>query len=547
VTNRLVHPERVLPAADRPWWEDAVIYQVYPRSFQDSDGDGVGDLPGLRNQLGYLQWLGVDAIWLSPVYRSPMRDFGYDVADHTAVDPVFGRLEDLDALIADAHRQGLRVLLDFVPNHTSDQSPWFQESRASRTSPKRDWYIWRDPAPGGGPPNNWLGVFGGSAWTLDAHTGQYYLHSFLPSQPDLNWRCADVEAAMFGVLRFWIDRGVDGFRVDAAEHVLKDPELRDNPPAPGPVRREYDTQVHVHDRGQVDAHALYRRMRTLLDRAPGGPRVALAEVLAHPKPEQLSYWASFYGEALDELHLPLNLALTTLPWSAAAFAATISAVEAVVPEGGWPTIVFGSHDEPRVASRYGAAQARLLLALLFTLRGTPVLYNGDELGLPNAPVAAGEALDPRGRVEPERNRDLGRTPMPWSRADNAAFAPAGAAPWLPLPDQAQDLSVEAQRGSSASTLMLARRLIALRHRHPVLRRGAYRALPIEADELLAYERILDGDTLVVVANFAAEPRSVRLPVHGGRVVFGTEEQARLEGNRLCLTGHEAAIIAAPAG
>ena len=315
--NALATIERAAEPAIRPWWEDAVIYHVYPRSFQDSDGDGIGDLPGLRSRLGYIDWLGADAVWLSPVYRSPMRDFGYDVADHTAVDPVFGRLEDIDDIIADAHLYGLRVLLDFIPNHTSDEHAWFAEARERRDAARRDWYVWRDPAPDGGPPNNWISVFGGPAWTLDERTGQYYLHSFLPQQPDLNWRNPEVERAMFDVLRFWLDRGVDGFRFDAAEHVLKDPLLRDNPPSNiERPKREYALQEHIHDRAQPDAHDLYRRVRRLLDGTEGAPRVALAEILAHPKPDQLEYWASFYGEQLDELHLPLNLALTTLPWDA---------------------------------------------------------------------------------------------------------------------------------------------------------------------------------------------------------------------------------------
>jgi alpha-glucosidase len=541
--SEILAPSADVRPTELPWWEDAVIYQIYPRSFRDSDGDGVGDLGGIRERLDYVRWLGADAIWLSPVYRSPMRDFGYDVADHTSVDPVFGRLEDLDGLIADAHGLGLRVLMDFVPNHTSDRHEWFLDARSSRGAARRDWYIWRDPAPAGGPPNNWVGVFGGSAWTLDDATGQYYLHSFLPEQPDLNWRNPEVERAMFDVLRFWIARGVDGFRVDAAEHVLKDPDLRDNPLVDGPARREYDTQVHVHDRGQEDAHALYRRMRAFLDAAPGGPRPALAEILAHPKPDQLEYWASFYGADLDEVHMPLNLALTTLPWSAQAFASTIAAVEAVVPEGGWPTIVFGSHDEPRVASRYGPREARLLLCLLFTLRGTPVLYNGDELGLPNAPVPYGQALDPRGQVYPDRNRDLGRTPMAWSQSECAGFTSTGAPPWLPVPDEAQALSVEAQTGDPDSTLSLARRLIDLRHAHPALRRGSYRPLPVADADCLAYERRHGGEALVVVANFADGPRTV--PARHAHVVLSTQGGAELGAGALELGGHEAAILAVP--
>jgi glycosidase len=475
-----------------------------------------------------------------------MRDYGYDVADHTAVDPVFGTLDDLDAVIEESHQLGIRVLLDFVPNHTSDRHPWFLAARASRDARRRDFYVWSDPAPGGGPPNNWIGVFGGPAWTLDEETGQYYMHSFLSSQPDLNWRNPAVEQAMFDVLRFWIDRGVDGFRIDAAEHVLKDPWLRDNPPAPRApgerVKREYDLQLHVHDRGQADAHALYRRMRRLLDSAPGGPALGLAEVLAHPKPEQLAYWASFYGPALDEVHMPLNLALTTLPWDAAAFASTVAAVEAALPEGAWPTVVLGSHDEPRLASRYGEDGARLLLCLLFSLRGTPVLYCGDELGIRNSPVPHGAALDPRGKLDPDRNRDLGRTPMAWTREPHAGFTPGAAGPWLPLPAGAAEQSVEVQRHRPDSTLSMTRRLIALRHQHPALRRGSYRQLPIQGEHCFAFERRNGAQGLQVVANFGDEV-TVRVPTHRAHLVFGTETTAVLRDNELKLGRREAAILA----
>ena len=355
--NALATIERAAEPAIRPWWEDAVIYHVYPRSFQDSDGDGIGDLPGLRSRLGYIDWLGADAVWLSPVYRSPMRDFGYDVADHTAVDPVFGRLEDIDDSSPTRTCYGLRVLLDFVPNHTSDEHPWFAEARERATPRSRDWYVWRDPAPDGGPPNNWISVFGGPAWTLDERD-----RPVLPAQvppaaagPQLaqpRGRAGDVRrpALLAGPRRRRVPLRRRRARAQGSRccATTRRPEHR--------VGRSASTtlQLHVHDRAQPDAHDLYRRLRRLLDGTAGGPRVALAEVLAHPKPDQLEYWASFYGEQLDELHLPLNLALTTLPWDAGEFAAAIEAVEAVLPEGAWPTLVFGSHDEPRVASRYGA-------------------------------------------------------------------------------------------------------------------------------------------------------------------------------------------------
>ncbi len=304
------------------WWREGVIYQVYPRSFQDSDGDGVGDLAGIQKRLGYLARLGVDAIWLNPFYPSPMLDFGYDVCDHADVDPLFGTLADFDALLADAHAHGLRVLIDFVPNHTSSEHPWFRDARSSRTSSKRDWYFWRDPRPDGSPPNNWASPFGGSQWTLDERSGQYYLHTFHPEQPDLNWRNPDVERAMLDVLRFWLERGVDGFRIDVANFVLKDPQLRDNPPNPTAGTSSYkylghyDTQLHLHDKGHPDCHPLYRRIRRLLDSysRDGSDRIALGEIHLYEWPEWTRHWAAYYGEQLDELHLPLNFTLVGLRW-----------------------------------------------------------------------------------------------------------------------------------------------------------------------------------------------------------------------------------------
>ena len=307
------------------WWREGVIYQVYPRSFQDSDGDGVGDLAGIQKRLGYLARLGVDAIWLNPFYPSPMLDFGYDVCDHADVDPLFGTLADFDALLADAHAHGLRVLIDFVPNHTSSEHPWFRDARSSRTSSKRDWYFWRDPRPDGSPPNNWASPFGGSLWTLDERSGQYYLHTFHPEQPDLNWRNPDVERAMLDVLRFWLERGVDGFRIDVANFVLNDPQLRDNPPNPTAGTSSYkylghyDTQLHLHDKGHPDCHPLYRRIRRLLDSysRDGSDRIALGEIHLYEWPEWTRHWAAYYGEQQDELHLPLNFTLVGLRWQAA--------------------------------------------------------------------------------------------------------------------------------------------------------------------------------------------------------------------------------------
>ena len=365
-----------------PWWQQGVIYQIYPRSFKDSNGDGIGDLQGILSQLDYLSWLGVDAMWISPFYPSPMADFGYDITDYCNVDPTFGDLETFDMLLEQAHRRNLKVIIDCVPNHTSDQHPCFLESRRSRSHPKRDWYIWADPRPDGSPPNNWLSMLGGSSdgpetlweaegeqgpqppvpagssWTWDAATQQYYLHSFLEQQPDVNWRNPAVQNAMFEGMRFWLERGIDGFRLDVANFILKDPQLRNNPPNPDralfhKARGDYDSQLHIHDRAHPDVHVILRKIRALLERySSPTPRVAISELAV----STLEEWASYYGATLDELHLPFNFSSLGVEWNAQAMRQIVESSEAAVPPGAWPNYVLGNHDEPRVASRFGMRQ-----------------------------------------------------------------------------------------------------------------------------------------------------------------------------------------------
>src|SRR4051812_43621968 len=334
------------------WWQRGTIYQVYPRSFMDSNGDGVGDLRGIVSRLDYLRWLGVDAIWISPIYPSPMKDFGYDVADYVDIDPLFGSLADFDHLVSEAHARGLKLILDFVPNHTSDQHAWFRESRRARNSPKRDWYLWHDPGPGGGPPNNWRSCFGGSAWELDEATGQYYYHAFLKEQPDLNWRNPHVVEAMLGVLRFWLDRGVDGFRVDVLWHVIKDEALRDNPP--NPDWREgmdpYQALVPLHTTDRPEVHGIVTRMRRLFDEYED--RVIIGEIYL-PVERLMRY----YGADLAGAHLPFNFQLISAPWAAANLASLIQQYERALPSGAWPNWVLGNHDQHRIATRVGEAQA----------------------------------------------------------------------------------------------------------------------------------------------------------------------------------------------
>ncbi|WP_020186679.1 alpha-amylase family glycosyl hydrolase [Methylopila sp. 73B] len=483
---------------DTPWWKSAAIYQVYPRSFQDTDGDGVGDLEGIRSRLGHLVELGVDALWISPIYPSPMADFGYDVADYCGVDPIFGSLADVDRLIAEAHARGLKLILDFVPNHSSDRHPWFVDSRSGRNAPKRDWYIWRDPAPGGGPPNNWVSNFGGPAWTYDEASGQYYHHAFLSEQPDLNWRNPEVRAAMIDALRFWLDRGVDGFRVDVLWHLIKDIDFRDNPPNPdyGPGMPEIARVLQVHSADQPEAIEVTRELRATLDAYPGD-RVLIGELYL-PFERLMAY----YGPDLTGAQLPFNFHLILAPWNARGLARLIADYEQALPPGGWPNWVLGNHDQTRVASRLGRAQARVAAMLLLTLRGTPTLYYGDEIGLMDGVVPPEALRDPWALREPGvGGRDPCRTPMPWDDGPNAGFSTA--APWLPLGDGAPR-NVAAEAADPRSMLALHRRLLALRRAAPALALGTYEAVAAEGD-LLAYRR-QDGEArLLVVLNLGPRP------------------------------------------
>ncbi|WP_438483722.1 alpha-amylase family glycosyl hydrolase [Streptomyces sp. S186] len=456
------------------WWHDAVIYHVYPRSFLDTNGDGVGDLCGISRRIPYLASLGIDALWLSPFFSSPMEDFGYDIRDHTAVDPLFGNAADFDELIDTAHGHGLRILIDYVPNHTAGEHPWFQESRRGPGSHRRDWYTWRDPAPDGGPPNNWITLFGEPAWTRDTESDQYYLHSFLPSMPDLNWRNPAVRDAMFDVARYWLDRGVDGFRVDCAPLLAKDPELRDNPPAAAGTLAHhrpmgaYDSQRHLNDQGHRDIHEIYRDFRALLDSYGDTPgeRIALGEIHEY----DWTAWSRYFGRDLDEIHLPLNFGLLQTRWQSQAVRELVQAVLGALPHGAVPSWVMGSHDDPRVASRVGAAQAPNAMMLLLTLPGTALLYNGDELGLPDADIAPADIRDPWGLRNPGLSRDPARSPMPWHGGPNAGFTTPGTQPWLPL-TLPPGGTVAAQEADPRSLLSLTRALLTLRRNHPALGAG----------------------------------------------------------------------------
>ena len=487
------------------WWKRGVIYQVYPRSFQDTGGDGVGDLAGIRQRLGYLRDLGVDAVWISPFFVSPMADFGYDIADYRAVDPLFGTLEDFDALIAEAHRLGLKLILDLVPNHTSEQHPWFLESRSSRTNPKRDWYIWRDARADGSPPNNWLSNFGGSGWAWDEATGQFYYHAYLKQQPDLNWRNPEVRAAMFDVMRFWLDKGVDGFRVDVMWHLIKDDRFRDNPPNPDwrPGQAGIESLLEIYSTDRPEVHEVVAEMRRVLDAYP--ERVLIGEIYL-----PMARVVTYYGKDLDEANLPFNFQLLQADWRADVIARIVADYERVLPAGAWPNWVLSNHDRHRIASRVGVAQARVAAMLLLTLRGTPTIYYGDDVGLEQVPIPPEDVQDPWEKNEPGLGlgRDPCRTPMPWDASANAGFT--SGKPWLPLNADWKTRNVEVETADAGSILELHRRLLALRRSSQALSLGDYVPISVQ-DGFLVFERRAAGERILVALNLTHEPRTAGLP------------------------------------
>jgi len=521
------------------WWRSAVIYQIYPRSFQDTTDNGIGDLPGITERLGYLRTtLGVDAIWISPMFPSPMADFGYDVSNYTDVDPLFGTLDDADTLIGEAHRLGLKVIIDWVPNHSSDQHPWFRESRTSVHNAKRDWYVWADPDDDGGPPNNWLSLFGGSAWTLDEATHQYYLHSFLAEQPDLNWRNPEVVDAMMDTLRFWLDRGIDGFRIDVAHFMAKDPLMRSNPPTAGAkpgtkTLNEYDTQDHTYDKGHDDIFAMHARIRSVLDEYEN--RFAVGEI-HEPDWER---WAQYYGTSGDGLHMPFNFSLLWASWDTNDFREKIENQESVLPPGAWGNHVLGNHDEPRFATRFGRSRVRAAAVLLLTLRGTPTLYYGEELGLIDCVIEPGNEQDPWGQNHPGLNRDGCRSPMQWTRGPGMGFTSGATAPWLPFADPST--SVADQVDDRESTLSLYRSLLDVRAHTPALSIGSLEVLAANADHVLSFARTHDHDTVYVAINFTGERQPYSFP-HDVTQILGTATDRTDTFTETILEPNEAIIV-----
>ncbi len=500
------------------WWRGASIYQIYPRSFADSNGDGIGDLAGITAHLPYVASLGVDAIWLSPFYKSPMRDFGYDIADYRDVDPIFGSLSDFDALVAQAHALGLRVIIDQVWAHTSDKHAWFAQSRASRDNPRADWYVWADPKADGTPPNNWQSVFGGPAWTWDARRGQYYMHQFLREQPQLNLHNPAVQAALLDIVRFWLDRGVDGFRIDAINHSMHDPLLRDNPPAPddGSVRtRPFDFQIRKYSQSHPDISLFLEKVRAVFDGYPD--RFTVAEVGGAESEREMHAFTQ------GEKHLNTAYGFDFL-YAPRLTAPLLREAMEKWPDGpgiGWPSWAFENHDAPRAVSRWATEAnadsfCRMKMLLLASLRGNIFLYYGEELGLPQVDIAFEDLQDPEAIANwpLTLSRDGARTPMPW-QGEAPVLGFSDAKPWLPIGEAHRPVAVDAQERDAGSLLHWTRRVLALRAGSPALRTGAIRFLDAP-EALLAFERVSGDERLLCVFNLGEAPLTWSPPADGGR-------------------------------
>jgi len=519
------------------WWQSGIVYQIYPLSFMDSDGDGKGDLEGIRRRLDYLEELGIDAIWMSPIFPSPFADFGYDVADYTDINPVFGTLEIFDRLLTDAHERGLKVILDLVPNHSSSEHEWFLKSRASRENDKRDWYHWKDAKSDGGPPNNWQSFFGGSAWEWDEATGQYYLHLFDKGQPDLNWQNADVRIAIYDAMRFWFERGVDGFRVDVMNLLVKDEEFRDEPgderwrPGMPSIRKHH----HIYTQDQPEVQGIVREMRAVADEYD--ERVIIGEIYL-----PVDRLVRYYGENGDGAHLPFNFGLCTNKWNPEKIAGFVRKYEAALPEGGWPNWVLGNHDQPRIATRAGLNQARLAAMLLLTLRGTPTMYYGDELGIENAILSDEYVNDPAATDGELRQpgRDPCRTPMQWNALAHAGFTKGD--PWLPVAQDYITRNVAMQTEDEGSILQFYKKLIELRHAEPALHIGDFEHVSVNGD-IYCYTRTHAGKRFGVALNFSDEPQPVTLP-GAGQIRLSSEQDRVLESTaaEISLAPNEGVIV-----
>lgn len=513
-----------------PWWKHAVIYEIYPRSFQDSNGDGVGDINGITSRLDYIRDLGVQAIWISPMYPSPLIDFGYDVADYTAIDPLYGSMADFDRLVTEGKKRNIRVIMDLVPNHTSDQHPWFKESRSSKTNSKRDWYIWRDGKPNGEPPNNWQSWFGHSAWKLDPATNQYYYHHFYTEQPDLNWRNPEVRKAMYDAMRFWLDRGVAGFRIDAVSRLFEDPNLHDDPILPGKNAYGDPNIQHKYTDNLPEVHEVLREMRSVVDNYPGNP-----VLISEADEPNIAELAKMYGRHNDEIQLPMDFQIGDVnKLSAPEFRKLLDEVDRN-SAGGQPNYFFSNHDQPRQWDRYGDGLhndqiAKLMAALLLATRATPLMYYGEEIGMrTTTPSRVEDVQDPIGKIgwPEEKGRDGERTPMQWDTSKNAGFTTAER-PWLPIPSSAIEYNVEVESRNPDSILSFYKHLLALRRDNPVLRNGSYVPVDRENPNVLSFLRKTAGpaEAVLVVLNMSGEARTIKLNL-GSQGILGKSAKSLL--------------------
>jgi alpha-glucosidase len=497
--------QKSVDAEGHQWWQHAVFYEIYPRSFADSNNDGVGDLNGIRSKLGYLKELGVDAIWITPCYPSPQVDFGYDVSDYENIDPMYGTLADFDRLATDAKKHNIRIIMDYVINHTSDQHKWFLQSKSSKTNPYRNWYVWRDGQGPNRPPNNWLSTFGGSAWKFDPTTNQYYYHYFYAEQPDLNWRNPAVEKAMFDVTRWWYRRGVAGFRLDAVDTLYEDPDLRDNPVLPGKNKFGDPNMEDKYNKKLPELHETLTNLRKVADEHD-------AVLIGETWTKNIDELKEYYGGHGKELQMPMDFLFTRVDkLSPPEFRKQIAGVDS---SGGWPVYLFSNHDIERAYDRYGDGQnndaiARLLAGLCLTLRGTPIMYYGEEIGMKTTPPTRKEDVkDPIGRTgwPQEKGRDGERTPMQWNDSVNAGFSTAS--PWLPVPDTYKTHNVATEEKDPDSILNFYKKLLALRHTDPALIEGEYVALNEDDANVLSYLRRYKDEAVLVVLNMSGSPQRV---------------------------------------
>jgi alpha-glucosidase len=502
-------PANPVDAEGHAWWQHAVFYEIYPRSFADSNHDGVGDLKGITSKLDYLKDLGIDAIWISPCFPSPQVDFGYDVSDYQNIDPMYGTLADFDTLASEAKKRNIRIILDFVVNHSSHQHKWFLDSRSSRNSSYRDWYIWRDGKGPGQPPNNWVSIFGGSAWKFDPTTNQYYYHYFYAEQPDLNWRNPAVKDAMFDVTRWWYHRGVAGFRLDAVDTLFEDPALKDNPLLPGKDKLGDPNEDQRYNSKLPEVHDALRGLRKVADENN-------AVLIGETWTADIAELNRYYGEGNNELQMPMDFLFTTVnKLSPADFRKQIAAVDGA---SGWPVFVISNHDIVRSADRYGDGKhndqiAKVMAALYLTLRGTPIMYYGEEIGMKTTPPTRKEDVkDPIGRVgwPLEKGRDGERTPMQWDGTENAGFTTAK--PWLPVPPTYKTHNVADESKDPNSVLEFYRSVLKLRHTNPALLEGSYAALNESDPHVLSYLRSYQGHTVLVALNMSASAQKVNFEI-----------------------------------